>query len=36
MGLVPTYALAQGFSSDTGFYLLAVYNGYVIPLFFAW
>lgn len=34
MGLVPTYALAQGFSSDTGFYLLAVYNGYVIPLFF--
>ncbi|KAJ5549446.1 hypothetical protein N7513_006680 [Penicillium frequentans] len=27
MGLVPTYALAQGFSSDTGFYLLAVYNG---------
>ncbi|KAJ5930129.1 hypothetical protein N7466_005622 [Penicillium verhagenii] len=27
MGLVPTYALEQGFSSETGFYLLAVYNG---------
>ncbi|KAK2755750.1 hypothetical protein FQN54_005900 [Arachnomyces sp. PD_36] len=27
LGLIPTYALAQGLSSQTGFYLLAVLNG---------
>jgi hypothetical protein len=27
LGLIPTYALAQGFDSQTGFYLSAVFNG---------
>ncbi|KAJ5689581.1 hypothetical protein N7462_003973 [Penicillium macrosclerotiorum] len=32
LGLIPTYAAAQGFDSQTGFYLLAVMNAYVIPI----
>ncbi|OQE20491.1 hypothetical protein PENSTE_c013G09313 [Penicillium steckii] len=27
LGLIPSYAIAQGFSSDTSFYLMSVYNG---------
>ncbi len=31
LGLLPTYALDQGFSNRTSFYVLAVLNASVIP-----